>query len=146
MRCVGLFFSSLTTISNANTSTSDQFCHGKTWQYPRKSVDIATEKRFFPVAVISSQSRRPLICVARATTPSRRYSHVLYKVFKKMEVIYPRRSVAVSTQCRRCIDAIPSLYPRCSVALSMACRRLSSLYPRLILASVAVSTGFEIFF
>ena len=28
------------------TSTCDQFCHGKTWQYPRKSVDIATSKCF----------------------------------------------------------------------------------------------------
>jgi len=29
------------------TSTSDQFCHGKTWQFPRLSVDIATSQCFF---------------------------------------------------------------------------------------------------
>ena len=29
------------------TSTSDQFCQGKTWQYPRKIMDIATSKCFF---------------------------------------------------------------------------------------------------
>ena len=46
-----------------STSTSDQFCHGKTWKYPRKSMDIATEKRFFS---------RGSHFVAIATTPNLR--------------------------------------------------------------------------
>ena len=95
-----------------DTSTSDQFCHGKTWQYPWKSVDIATSKCFFSHGNNS---------FAIETTPNLRCKsdNVLYffrclscRYIHTCPSLYPRLSISVSTLSRRCIHAEPSLYPR----------------------------------
>ena len=87
--------------SSADTSTSDQFCHGKTWQYPQKSVDIATSKCFF---------FRGNNSVAREMTPNLRC--------KRDNVLYFVRCLS-----RRYIHAWSSLYPHLAVAVSMLCIR-----------------------
>ena len=94
------------------TSTSDQFCHGETWQYPQKSVDIATSKCFFSRGkyFIAIEKTSNLCCKSDNVLYfvrwlSRRYIHT-------WPSLYPRRVVTVSMPGRRCIHAGPSLYPR----------------------------------
>ena len=122
------------------TSTSDQFCHGKTWQYPRKNVDIATSKCFlfrgnYFVAIATTPNLH-----RKSDDPFRRYSHALYKGFLKMDI----QAVSISTDCRRYIHGLPSLYPRIPIVISTDCRRyihgLPSLYPR---TPVAIATPFR---
>ena len=57
------------------------FSTEKTWQYPRKSVDIATSKCFlfrgnYFVAIATTPNLR-----RKSDDPFRRYSHALYKGF-----------------------------------------------------------------
>ena len=79
----------------------DRFFHGKMWQYPRKSMDIATSKCFFS---------RGNNSVAIEMTPNLRR--------KSDNVLYFVRCLS-----RRYIHAWPSLYPRLAVAVSTLCIR-----------------------
>ena len=88
------------------TSTSDQFFHGKTWQYPQKSMDIATSKCFFS---------RGNNFVAIETTPNlrRKRDNVLYfirclscRYIHAWSSLYPRLAISVSMLGRRCIHAL----------------------------------------
>ena len=141
-----------------NTSTSDQFCHGKTWQYPWKSVDIATSKCFlfrgnYSVAIEMTPNLRRkrdnvlyfVICLSRryihawpslyprlavsVSMPSRRYIHALYKVF----FLNHFRRLSDGSPCR--FSDTYSLYP------SLKRRRFMSLIRRLQFISVASPTA-----
>ena len=116
------------------TSTSDQFFHGKTWQYPRKSMDISTSKCFF---------FRGNYSVAIEMTPNLRCKsdNVLYFVrclsrlyIHAWSSLYPRLAVVVSTLCIRFFFKCKprnktSLQPRLAISVSTAGRRrIHALY------------------
>ena len=123
------------------------FATVKTWQYPQKSVDIATSKCFFS---------RGNNFVAIETTPNLRCKsdNVLYFVrclsrryINAWPSLYPRLAVAVSTPCHRCIHTWPSLYPRLAVAVSTPFRRcihaLYKVFLKMQIQDVAIATPFR---